>query len=88
MQAARPIRLIPRRELQARMGLRSPNTVRDHIKRGVLTAPIKLSPGPTTPSVWPEDEIDAVIHARIAGKSDDEVRELVSRLDARRRAVA
>lgn len=88
MESAKPVRLVPRRELQARMGLRSPNTIRDHIKRGVLTAPIRLSSGPTTPSVWPEDEIDAVIHARVAGKSDDEVRELVSRLEAGRKAPA
>lgn len=35
---------------------------------------------------WPSGEIDALIAARIAGKSDDEIRALVARLEAARRA--
>lgn len=33
---------------------------------------------------WPEDEVDAVIAARVAGKSEDEIRSLVQRLHAAR----
>jgi hypothetical protein len=38
--------------------------------------------------MWPEHEVDAVIEARIAGKTDDEIRELVRELEQRRREVA
>jgi len=33
---------------------------------------------------WPSDEIDTLNAARIAGKSDDEIRELVGKLEAAR----
>jgi prophage regulatory protein len=36
----------------------------------------------------PEDEVDALNAARIAGKSDDEIRALVLKLEAARKAVA
>jgi prophage regulatory protein len=35
---------------------------------------------------WPESELDALIRARIAGKTDGEIKELVSALHARRTA--
>jgi prophage regulatory protein len=88
MQAAKPNRLISGRDVRSRLAIRSANTVRDHVRRGVLTPPIKLSQGPTTPSVWPEREIDAIIEARIAGKSDEDLRSLVARLAAERQAAA
>jgi prophage regulatory protein len=89
MQAAKPVRLMPRRELQARFGMRSPNTVRDHVARGLLTKPVRISEGPTTPLAWPEFEIDAIVAARIRGDGDDEVRALVAKLEAnRQQAVA
>ena len=88
MQAARPERLISGRDVRSRLAIRSTNTVRDHVRRGVLTPPIKLSPGPTTPSVWPEREIDAIVEARIAGKSEDDLRSLVAKLEAERKAGA
>jgi prophage regulatory protein len=37
---------------------------------------------------WPASEIDALNAARIAGKSDEEIRELVAKLHAARRALA
>jgi prophage regulatory protein len=51
------------------------------VKEGTLPPPVKLS---TRSSAWVEDEIAAVNEARIAGKSDDELRRLVARLVARR----
>ena len=36
----------------------------------------------------PEDEVDALNAARIAGKSDDEIRALVLKLEAARKAAA
>lgn len=37
---------------------------------------------------WPEHEIDAINAARIAGKSDDEIRLLVKELEAARKGLA
>jgi prophage regulatory protein len=88
MQAAKPERLISGRDVRARLAIRSTNTARDHVRRGVLTPPIKLSSGPTTPSVWREREIDAIIEARIAGKSKADLRALVVKLGAERKAAA
>lgn len=36
---------------------------------------------------WPDYEVNAIIAARIAGKSDDEIRELVKALHAKRTEV-
>ena len=37
---------------------------------------------------WPEHEINAIIAARVAGKSDDEIKVLVSELEAARKLAA
>ncbi len=47
------------------------------IGEGLCTKPVKIG---ARGSRWPEHEIDAVLHARMAGASDDEIRALVSRL--------
>jgi prophage regulatory protein len=52
----------------------------DEIKEELLTPPIKLGRS----SLWPEQEIKEIQKAMIAGKSDDERRELVKRLVAAR----
>lgn len=84
----RPIRLLRWREASERTGIRSQNTARDYVARGLLTRPVRISDGPTTPLAWPDHEIDAIIAARIRGGSDDDIRALVSKLEAERRAVA
>lgn len=85
---AKPVRLLRWREISARTGIRSQNTARDYVARGLLTKPVRISDGPTTPLAWPDVEIDQIVAARMKGQSDDEVRELVSRLEAWRRAAA
>lgn len=56
------------------------------VKDGLMPPPIRLGGGDRSRSVaWVEREVDAVIAARIAGKGDDEVRELVRELVASRR---
>lgn len=40
--------------------------------------------GRPTTAVWPAHEVDAVNRARIAGKSEDEIRALVAELEAAR----
>lgn len=54
------------------------------IKAGLLPPPIKIGEA----SAWPSDEIDAVNRAFIAGKSEDEIKTLVSSLVAARSQAA
>lgn len=56
---------------------------------------VRISDGTFTPPVslggravgWPEYEVDAIISARIAGKSADEIRTLVNKLVAARASM-
>ena len=48
---------------------------------GLYTPPIKIGP---RASAWPDDEVEILNAARIAGKSDQEIRELVCKLVAAR----
>ena len=56
-------------------------TVYEHIGLGTMTPPIRIGP---KWSAWPSNEIDAILTARVAGWSDDQIRELVKRLVAER----
>lgn len=51
------------------------------VKAGLYTPPIKVTP---RSSAWPENEVAAINAARIAGRSDQEIRELVAQLVAQR----
>lgn len=53
------------------------------IKSGLLTQPVKLT---SRSSAWPEHEIDAITAAIIAGRSAQDIRQLVSELMLARRA--
>ena len=53
----------------------------DDIRHGLYTPPIKIGP---RASAWPDDEVEILNAARIAGKSDQEIRELVCKLVAAR----
>jgi prophage regulatory protein len=53
----------------------------DDIKRGLFPHPIKIG---RRASAWPDHEVAAMNQARIAGKSDDEIRQLVVELEAAR----
>lgn len=63
----------------ARLGHR-PTTVYARVGDGTLPPPVKLGRN----SVWPDREIDAVIGAIIAGRTEDEIRALVATLVAQR----
>ena len=54
------------------------------IKNGVFTHPIKIGARATG---WPYTEVCALNAARIAGKTDDEIRNLVIRLEANRNSM-
>ena len=56
-----------------------------HIANGLWPPPVRIG----SRSVgWPEHECEAVIAARIGGKSDDEIRSLVTALVAARSKIA
>ncbi|RZL65995.1 MAG: transcriptional regulator [Variovorax sp.] len=55
------------------------------IQAGLYTRPVKIGP---RASRWPRSEVAALNAARIAGKSNDEIRALVLQLMAARAALA
>ena len=55
------------------------------IKSGLFVRPIRIG---LRAAGTPDYEVDALIAARIAGKSDEEIRDLVRRLEAARKAAA
>ncbi len=63
----------------------SRSTLYLRIAHGVLTHPVSLGGRAVG---WPAHEIVALNTARIAGKSDAEIRELVTKLETARKAVA
>lgn len=70
--------------VKAATGL-SRSTLYLRIAHGVFMHPVSLGGRAVG---WPADEVAALNAARIAGKPDAEIRELVAKLEAARRAVA
>ena len=60
----------------------SRSTIYLRITQGLWPRPVSLGPRSVG---WPEDEVAAVNAARIAGKTDEEIRGLVSRLETDRK---
>lgn len=77
-------RILRLRDVLQRYG-KSRSTVYLEIRRGVWPQPIALG---GRLSGWLESETDAMIRARVAGKSDEEIRQLVTELVSARRSVA
>ena len=75
-----PVRLLKLKQVMDLTGLRM-TSVYAHAKDGRFTPPIKLT---ARSSAWPEPEVAAINQARIAGKSDAEIRALVGQLIAQR----
>ena len=63
----------------------SKSTRHNRIAQGLLTAPISLGP---RAKGWPEYEIQAIVAARIAGKSEADIKSLVISLMAARQTVS
>jgi prophage regulatory protein len=55
------------------------------IQQGLFTQPVAIG---LRAVGWPADEVDVLNAARIAGKTDEEVRALVVKLEAARKAMA
>jgi len=79
-----PATILRRKQVQTRIGL-SRSTLYLRIAEGTFTKPVSLGARAVG---WPASEVTAVNAARIAGKSDAEIRELVAKLEAARKAVA
>mgnify|MGYP000644213108 CR=1 FL=1 len=63
----------------------SRSTVYLRITQGLWTKPVRLGPRCVG---WPAHEVAALNAARIAGKTDEEIRALVLKLEAARKAAA
>lgn len=55
------------------------------IKQRLMTPPVKLG---ERVAAWPANEVEAINAARIAGKTTEEIRELVAQLEQQRAAKA
>ncbi len=60
----------------------SRSTIYLRISQGLWTKPVSLGARAVG---WPSDEVEAINAARISGKTDEEVRALVARLEAARK---
>ena len=71
--------------VKGKAGHRSDASVYNAIRAGLFTTGVAIG---QRAKGWPDYEVDALILARIAGKSDAEIRELVNTLHAKRNALA
>ena len=72
-------------EVKAETGHRSHASIYSAIKAGLFTSGVAIG---QRSRGWPSEEVKAINAARIAGKSQAELRELVSRLHAKRTELA
>lgn len=63
----------------------SRSTIYLRITQGLWTKPVSLGPRAVG---WPANEIDSLNAARISGKTDTEIRELVQTLHTKRKELA
>lgn len=54
------------------------------VSQGLFPKPVKIG---VRASAWPDDEVAAINAARIAGKSDAEIRRLVVNLESERKSA-
>lgn len=72
--------ILRRKQVEAAMGY-SRSTIYLRIAQGLLTKPVSIGPRAVG---FPAGEVEAINAARIAGKSDNEIRSLVRELHAKR----
>jgi prophage regulatory protein len=68
-------------EVKSAFGMRSDSSVSNAVRDGVLTRPVQLGPRAVG---WPDYEINAIGAARIAGRTNEDIRALVLRLHVNR----
>ena len=67
--------------VKAETGHRSHASIYNAIRLGLWTKPVPIGQRAVG---WPDSEVKAINAARIAGRSESEIRELVQRLHAKR----
>ena len=67
--------------VKAEMGHRSHASIYNAIRAGLFTNPVPIGQRAVG---WPDNEVQAINAARIAGASDEQIRELVKQLHAKR----
>lgn len=79
------MRLLRFPDIRPYFGFKSDTSIKNWVRDGLLPPRIWI-----TKLTWglPDYEVEAVARARIAGKTDDEIRELVKVLTAQRTAPA
>ena len=78
------ITILRRKQVQARIGL-SRSTLYLRIAEGTFPKPVSLGARAVG---WPANEVEALNAARIAGKTNSEIRNLVAKMEsARKRAL-
>jgi prophage regulatory protein len=75
--------ILRRRQVESASGY-SRSTIYLRITQGLWPKPVSIGPRAVG---WPANEVDALNAARIAGKGEHEIRSLVTRLEAARRAI-
>ena len=71
--------------VKGKAGHRSDASIYNAIRDGLFTTGVSIG---QRAKGWPDYEVDAIITARIAGKSDAQIRELVKALHAKRTELA
>lgn len=68
-------------DCKAEAGYRSNASIYNLIREGLWTTPVAIGKRSVG---WPDDEVRTICMARIAGRTDNEIRDLVSRLQSKR----
>jgi prophage regulatory protein len=71
--------------VKAETGHRSHASIYNAINDGLFTKPVQIGQRAVG---WPSDEVKAINAARIAGKTEAEIKELVQRLHVKRTELA
>jgi len=71
--------------VKGKMGHRADASVYNAIRDGLMTTGVAIG---QRAKGWPDYEVDAINAARVAGKSDSDIRELVKALHAKRTELA
>lgn len=82
LQVAIQNTLIRRQEVEQSTGF-TRSTIYRNISRGLFTKPVQIGGDRVA---WPANEIDAINRARIAGKTDEQIKARVAELHAARAA--
>lgn len=79
-----PLTILRRNQVESESGY-SRSTIYLRITQGLWPKPVSIGPRAVG---WPAGEVAALNAARIAGKTDDEIRTLVAKLHTERRSDA